>query len=283
LRIDALSIGNDEAQFFWLYGNLEAKIQAMVLPQLQIAEETEDWDIERIFTQLQLVFGNPSKQDNAVRLLYGIRQGSLDISGYLAKFERLLHDSRQTKLNDASKIAILVNGANDQLSKKLDAQLNLPSIYEGKGGFVEALHRLGSKTGSQIQFQSNYPVTSSTYRPPTPGPRQPSTSNDDAMDISRLRDVDDDNEELRFSSITMGGGGATRPTFVAAPQSSKLQRRAWQEAGLCRRCGGVGHRVRDCPMAPASQAPVEEYRVAWERDYGYGFNEDALHQIEWRE
>lgn len=38
-RIDRDAIGSDEVYFFWLYGNLESKIQAMVLPQLSYAVE----------------------------------------------------------------------------------------------------------------------------------------------------------------------------------------------------------------------------------------------------
>lgn len=47
LRIDADAIGNDEAQFFYLYGNLDSKIQAMVLPQLLQAERTMECGTSR--------------------------------------------------------------------------------------------------------------------------------------------------------------------------------------------------------------------------------------------
>lgn len=52
LRLDADAIGGDEACFYWLYGNLESKVQAMVLPQLQLAEDTGNYNVDTIFDQL---------------------------------------------------------------------------------------------------------------------------------------------------------------------------------------------------------------------------------------
>lgn len=48
LRIDQAAIGSEEAQFFWLYGNLDERIQAMVLPQLTSAQEKENWLLDTV-------------------------------------------------------------------------------------------------------------------------------------------------------------------------------------------------------------------------------------------
>ena len=115
LRIDADAIGTDEAQFFYLYGNLDSKIQAMVLPQLLQAETNEFWDYQTILDQLERVYDNPTKRDTAAARLQGIRQGNDALSVYLSKFERVLHEANANSWPDDSKIAILRNGVNDKL------------------------------------------------------------------------------------------------------------------------------------------------------------------------
>jgi hypothetical protein len=42
LRVDGPAIGDNIAQFYYVYLNLDSHVQAMVLPQLSQAEEDED-------------------------------------------------------------------------------------------------------------------------------------------------------------------------------------------------------------------------------------------------
>lgn len=107
LRIDADAIGSDEAQFFYLYGNLDSKVQAMVIPQLLQAETNESWDCQNILDQLERVYDNPTKRDTAAARLQGIRQGNDALPVYLSKFERVLHEANANSWPDDSKIAIL--------------------------------------------------------------------------------------------------------------------------------------------------------------------------------
>ena len=39
LQVDREAIGDNTAQFYYVYGNLKSSVQAMVLPQLSYAEE----------------------------------------------------------------------------------------------------------------------------------------------------------------------------------------------------------------------------------------------------
>jgi len=61
LRIDSLAIGDPVAQFYYVYLNLDSSVQAMVLPQLHYAEETQSWDYTSILNQLERVYANPNK------------------------------------------------------------------------------------------------------------------------------------------------------------------------------------------------------------------------------
>src|SRR3954447_8316009 len=44
LRVDGEAIGDNTARFYYVYGNLEPTVQAMVLPQLSQVEESHAWD-----------------------------------------------------------------------------------------------------------------------------------------------------------------------------------------------------------------------------------------------
>lgn len=91
LRIDAPAIGDDVAQFYYVYLNLESKVQALVLPQLSYAEDTNTWDYNTILNQLSLVYDNPNKVQEAEDHLLALKQDSGEsLAAYIAKFERIL-------------------------------------------------------------------------------------------------------------------------------------------------------------------------------------------------
>jgi hypothetical protein len=48
LRVDGPAIGDTVAQFYYVYLNIESHVQAMVLPQLGQAEESQQWDFTTI-------------------------------------------------------------------------------------------------------------------------------------------------------------------------------------------------------------------------------------------
>ena len=60
LQVDGEAIGDNTAQFYYVYGNLETSVQAMVLPQLSYAEEQKSWDYHTILEQLKRVHDNPN-------------------------------------------------------------------------------------------------------------------------------------------------------------------------------------------------------------------------------
>jgi hypothetical protein len=59
LRIDGEAIGGPEAQFFYVYGRLEGKIQALVSPQLQVAEDNGEYDPQELLNQLARLYDDP--------------------------------------------------------------------------------------------------------------------------------------------------------------------------------------------------------------------------------
>jgi len=68
-------MGDTIARFYYVYGNLETNVQAMVLPQLADAETQGVWEYNTILDQLARVFENPNQQQEAEDALHNIRQG----------------------------------------------------------------------------------------------------------------------------------------------------------------------------------------------------------------
>ena len=73
LRIDGLTISDSTAQFYYIYGNLESNIQAMVLPQLSYAKTSHVYNYKSILSQLSRVYDNPNKVQEVKDKLHYLR------------------------------------------------------------------------------------------------------------------------------------------------------------------------------------------------------------------
>ena len=92
--MDNEALGDEAAQFSYMFINLEPSVQAVVLPQLAIAKEEESWDFCTILEQLKWVYDTPNKIEDAMDHLHNIYQGSDSITQYIARFERMLWEAR---------------------------------------------------------------------------------------------------------------------------------------------------------------------------------------------
>lgn len=225
LRIDGEAIGDSVAQFYYVYLNLDSHVQAMVLPQLSQAEETEAWDYNTILDQLSRVYDNPNKVQEAEDKLFALKQGTDSIPTYTAKFERVLYEARGQNWPDVNKISTFRNGLNSTIRGRLAQQLNLPRRY---ADFVRVVQQLsGSGFGS----------SSSTARPLNTLPPAASSSRPtgEPMEIGYIGAIDTPD----------------RPTSPSSPRarSISLQRREqYRKEGRCVRCGSYDHWVASCPQ-----------------------------------
>lgn len=149
LRIDGAAIGGPEAQFFYLYGRLEGKVQSLVTPQLTVAEATQEYDPAALLTQLARIYDDPNKTRDAEDKLQAIKQGEDPLPTYLAKFERLLYKAQANTWPDNTKIALLRRGLNRTTRARLDVQLNVPQQYDA---FVATLQKLVSRNSASNNF-----------------------------------------------------------------------------------------------------------------------------------
>ena len=73
--------------------NLEASVQAIVLPQLSQAKSSQVWDYNTILEQLTRVYDNPNKRQEAKDKLYRLKQGTYSLLIYVTKFERIHYEA----------------------------------------------------------------------------------------------------------------------------------------------------------------------------------------------
>ena len=142
LRIDCEAIGDKEAQFFYVFGNLDSKIQALVLPQLHAAEQT-GYNPQSIIDQLSRIYEDPNKVEKATNKLSRIKQNNDTFMVYLSRFERLIFEAQAHEWPDAAKIAALHASLDFAIYQKLNTQLTLPSKYDD---FIKILQHLSAGT-----------------------------------------------------------------------------------------------------------------------------------------
>ena len=143
--MDREAIGDNTAQFYYVYGNLESTVQAMVLPQLSYAEKQKSWDYKTILEQLERVNDNPNAVQEAKDALQAIKQGDQPLPSYIARFERLLYEAEGQDWADANKIITFRSGLSPALRKALSHQLNLPTTYPA---FISVVQQLSRRQGS---------------------------------------------------------------------------------------------------------------------------------------
>ena len=207
LRIDAPAIGDGIAQFYYVYLNLESKVQALVLLQLSYTENINTWDYNAILAQLSLVYDNPNKVQEAEDHLLVLKQDSGEsVAAYIAKFERILYEAKGKDWPDVTKISAFRKGLNPTLRGRLNQQLNLPKSYVE---FLRVVQQLGSHS---INSNGSYP------------PSQNPHSKSDPMDLN-----------------------AIEINSLSASSTSLAERNRRRQQGSCVRCGSSSHWVKDCP------------------------------------
>lgn len=247
LRIDAPAIGDDVVQFYYVYLNLESKVQALVLPQLSYAEDTNTWDYNTILNQLSLVYDNPNKVQEAEDHLLALKQDSGEsLAAYIAKFERILYEAKGKDWPDVTKISVFRKGLNSTLRGRLNQQLNLPKSYVE---FLRVVQQLGSHSFSSTPINGS----SNSHSHPSSHGSHPKP---DPMDIGYI------------------GINSIQP--VSSTSLDERNRRRQQ--GCCVRCGSPSHWVKDCPAKAHKDTKQiwnqQMLAMLEEKNSGYSYNDE---------
>jgi hypothetical protein len=223
LRVDNMAIGDPVAHFYYVFLNLESHVQAMVLPQLGQAEESNTWDYNTILDQLARVYDNPNKVQEAEDKLLSLHQGTDSVPVYISKFERVLHEARGQNWPDINKISVFRNGLNSTIRNRLNQQLNLPTKYTN---FVRIVQQLAGRSVS----------SSSTVQPQPPNNYQQRGL--EPMDISTVA----------INAMDIPSPQSTPPPY--AQSISPAIREQYRLEGRCVRCGSYDHWVGSCSLRP---------------------------------
>lgn len=119
LRIDGAAIGDLEAQFWYLFSRLDGKIQALVMPQVQQVSETLIFNPQDLLDQLDRIYDDPHKVQQAENALYACHQGKEEGFGlFMVKFERLLYKAKANLWTEPAKISLIRQALNKETSKR---------------------------------------------------------------------------------------------------------------------------------------------------------------------
>ena len=218
LRVDGEAIGDAVAQFYYVYLNLESHVQAMVLPQLAHAEASKSWKFSTILDQLERVYDNPNKVQEAEDKLYTLKQGTDTVPAYVAKFERVLYEARGQDWPDVNKISTFRNGLNSTIRNRLAQQLNLPRKYPDFVRIVQQLAGRVSHAHSSGNGNSHSHI-------------DPMDTTAGAINVGAI--------DVRSSSP---------PSSLRARSISPQRREQYRAEGRCVRCGSLDHWVGICPL-----------------------------------
>ena len=224
LRVDAEAIGGNIDQFYYVYLNLENSVQAMVLPQLDDAEERQVWNYQTILDQLSRIYDNPNKFQEAEDKLHNLKQGNESISAYIAKFERLLYAARGQDWPDSVKITTFRNGLGSTARQRLNLQLNLPRDYPS---FIRTVQQLSSHVSAPAN---------------THGPDQMDTS------VGNINVIDPVLASLEQPQSSQSN---SHPKSLHARSISPSRRQQYRDNNQCVRCGSHDHWVAECPLQPS--------------------------------
>ncbi|KAM7189382.1 hypothetical protein V8F33_010070 [Rhypophila sp. PSN 637] len=121
LRIAQQALGEEEAQFWYIYSRLEKKVQALVAPQIAYAEREQSYKTQALFDQLARLCDNPNtKRDAEDKALLSL-------------------PAEANKWTDGAKIALLRRQLNDKMKRRLKTQITVPTTYPQ---FVKLLQQL---------------------------------------------------------------------------------------------------------------------------------------------
>jgi hypothetical protein len=137
-----------KAQYWYVYGCLDSKIQALILPTATAGANVGP---DLILTALARVYDDPNRASRAAERLTKINQFSDEsFTAFLARFERILYEAGAQDWPDLARISALRNGLGPNLMKKLDVQITVPDKYND---FVKVLNQLAG--GSRFTAPSS--------------------------------------------------------------------------------------------------------------------------------
>ncbi|KAK7177922.1 pol-like protein [Paraphaeosphaeria sporulosa] len=214
LRADQLTGAN---AFEYVWDRLEQPQQASVLHLRQSSEDSDEWNVEAIFSFFQRLYHNPREQQEAVQRFSSIRQKDEEsLIAYLARFERLTYEAEATSWPDLSRITILHRGLRPALRQSLEESTD--SLFsQSYNAYIELAQSLDRRTRPQNQKPAHRP---------------------EPMDI----------DHIQLSTLNIPRRSPS-PTLSASSSQIRQYREKYDQ---CFYCGASDHWINICPIKPSS-------------------------------
>lgn len=237
LQIDGEFLGAEEVKVTYAFGLLEGDAVEYMRPWMQTMRGTLSFTVENFMKHLKTAYQGPEFTENARQKLQRVQQGDRSVVEYIAEFDKTFLEAQSAGLPDWSKINDVRKGLNKKMGRLLVTAPE-PSDYPTWCTLVKTLARKDEAEANRT-----------TGLPRRETQRQPPSSSPTPLNQQELPPKFPQPEAAKAPEVemTLGATGQRR----RAAWVSEEERGRRRKEGLCRRCGGNGHFIKDCPYLPA--------------------------------
>lgn len=224
-------IGDQRAQFAFIWTNLNDKVQKEVAAYYENGGDGGLWDPERFMQYLEFCYSDNHGKERAQAKLETIRQGKDELfPDFFVRFEQLLAQSGGSYWDDEQKLHKLRRSLNNSL-RTIALHRGVPR--DSYSNAVEAYKSIAVDLET-VTIEHHHPT-----------PHNNKKDNDGDVQMITVGTAKTTGAQGQKGRKAQGQkSGQQRATWI--PNELFAQRRA---SDLCTRCGEDGHYQRDCPNA----------------------------------
>ena len=243
------------AEYYWdtVYDTLPPRERARMRHFWERGSATQGKDPEAFFAQLENVFADTNEQSKALEQLTNLRHTiGQPWHEHQLEFDGLLLSAGGDSWTDPAKIGYLKNTFSNP-AKIYTATVAKTNDYYQYSEEVERImtnlettdqFRAANRRWSKEKNKDSAPTTTVTTR--TLGPSTVTTVDSEGDTVMAPARTGADRGKRRGDRG--GAGGRQRAKWVDVAERERRR-----EEKLCFRCGAGGHRIKECPYAPAVQ------------------------------
>jgi hypothetical protein len=123
LQVDGGAIGDDFAQFFYVFNCINSQARQLLLPYATAASSKaiDNAAIVELVRRIEQLYGDPQRARKAGLRLVNLRQGEVEpCATYIPRWEQCLFEAKASTWPDDAKILLLVNGLASAVRSRLE-------------------------------------------------------------------------------------------------------------------------------------------------------------------
>lgn len=254
-RVRAATKPQLSAGYYWdrVYDTLPSRERARMRHFWEKGSADGGKDPETFFTQLENVFADSNEQAKALERLTNLRHfAGQPWHEHQLEFDGLLLSAGGDSWTDPTKIGYLRNTFSNPAKVHTATVAKTSDYYV----FSEEVERIMTNLETTDQFKA---ANKRWLKEKSKESDAITTVSVETRGLPTVQKVDADGDTVIALTRTGGNRSNSREgrRFAAGKRRAKwvdtAERERRREKKLCFRCGGSGHRIRDCPYAPAVQ------------------------------